>query len=89
MLLQVVLSLVIVILAFVLVLNVAPKGWRTVLFNAIAGVPVVGSAIAEMLTGFEWTKVFDGRVASWVGLAVLILNVWLRAITGTPLGRKQ
>lgn len=86
---QLVVVLALLALAFLLVLNVAPKGWRTALFNAIAGVPVVGAVVADALGGFDWTRVLDGKAASWAGLGVLVLNVALRAMTTTPIGRGE
>ncbi|MFO1185825.1 MAG: hypothetical protein U1E56_13740 [Bauldia sp.] len=76
-------------IGFVLALNVAPKGWRTAFFNALAGIPVVGAVLADALGGFDWTRVLDGKAASWAGLAVLALNVVLRAMTSTPIGKEH
>ncbi|MFO1183656.1 MAG: hypothetical protein U1E56_02565 [Bauldia sp.] len=84
-----ILVLSLVAIAFLLALNVAPKGWRTALFNALAGIPVVGAVIADALGGFDWTRVLDGKAASWAGLAVIVLNVALRAMTTTPIGKED
>ena len=84
---QLLLVLALLAAAFVLAAMLAPKGWRTIAFNAVAGLPVAGAEIANVLGGFDWTKVMSPQNASWAGLAVLVLNAALRAMTSTPIGK--
>lgn len=85
--LQIIVALAIVGLGFALAMSVAPQGWRTVVFNAIASLPMIGATVADALSGFDWTRVLDGKAASIAGLAILVLNVALRAMTSTPIGK--
>lgn len=84
---QFLLVLVILAAVFWLVMTWAPKGWRTVIFNAVASVPVIGAQLADALGGFDWTKVLAPQNAAWAGLALLMANIILRSVTTSPVGK--
>ena len=59
----------------------AMKGWRTITVNILStAVPFL------MLT--EWREVFPEAYLPFWMLFVALMNVWLRMITTTPVGRK-
>jgi hypothetical protein len=74
---------------FLAILAWAPKGWRTALANLVAAVPVVGAEVASQLGGFDWTKVMSPQNAGLAALVVLVMNVVLRAVTTTPIGKSE
>ena len=58
------------------------KGWKTVLFNALAGIwPVLQTLGADL--GFE------GKLAAGYAVFVVIGNGILRIYTTTPIGKKE
>lgn len=81
-------AIALVICAFVAAWYLAPKGWRTLAFNLLAAIPLVGAPLTDALMGFDWSLFFDKASAATMTLAVTIGNVLLRAVTSTPLGSK-
>lgn len=79
-------SLALIAIGFFLVMTIAPKGWRTVIFNTVAGIPLIGAQIASALVGFDWAAI-SPKYAAWCGLAVFVLNIVLRAVTSSPMGK--
>lgn len=58
------------------------KGWKTLLFNT--GVAVIG-----VLMAFDWTSMFDVDTAGKVVAAVGVVNLVLRYLTNTPVGKSK
>ena len=68
------------------------KGYRTLIFNGLRA--VVDSGILAFLLVVDWeTAGFTPQVALWVVIGLSItdkaINMWLRSITTTPVGKKQ
>jgi len=65
------------------------KGWRTIIFNTVAGL----IAAFELLAPVLMTPEFSGLIPrEWMPLYVLIVtvgNVYLRKITTTPMGKPE
>lgn len=57
------------------------KGWRTITANVLA-------ALLPFLALAEWQEVVPAEWWSIYALGVALLNVLLRTITTTPVGRK-
>lgn len=57
------------------------KGWRTVLFNALA-------FVLWLFTLPEFLAVIPPEYRDYIGLAVILGNVSLRYLTTTPIGVK-
>lgn len=66
----------------------APKGWRTLIFNGLVGLVPLGVAILDAFGAMDWTKLVDERTAAAISLAVALANIVLRFATSTPVGRK-
>ena len=56
------------------------RGWRTMLFNLVAG-------IAPVLQLTEVAAVMPAGWLPWYALAMALMNMWLRSVTTTPVGR--
>lgn len=67
----------------------ALKGWRTVLLNAIPAVGIVITDLAAYLAGFNWNSVVSAETAAMLMLAFNIVNIALRALTTTPIGKGE
>lgn len=58
------------------------KGWRTWLVNAaLAVLPIVELA--------EFRDILPDNYVKWYALGVVLVNMWLRKMTTTPLGRSE
>ena len=69
-----------------LVLYFVPKGWKTVVANLAAGVPVLGAIVAQ-LASIDFTQYLDKNLALGLGLGVVVLNIILRSVTTTAVGK--
>ena len=65
------------------------KGWRTIAINLSVGALVAITESARYLAVFDWREVLPADLAPWAILFFALLNIWLRAITTTPMGKKQ
>ena len=64
------------------------KGFRTLILNAlIVLVPVLGETLS-FLDVFDWKSVLPPQYAGFAILIIGLLNIWLRFITTTPVGKK-
>jgi len=64
------------------------KGYRTVIFNAVSIVVMVGGAALQYV---DQLPITDGQAAIGGLTATIIVNVgnmYLRSVTTTPMGRK-
>ena len=67
------------------------KGYRTVAYNVVSG--VLGSGFIAILLATNWQVLgFSAAHAGWIMLVLKIIdhaaNIWLRAVTDTPMGKK-
>ena len=64
------------------------KGWRTVIFNIATVFVTVAGIVLQYLNMLG----LKDETAAWVGMslaaAVAVVNIYLRSITTTPLGKK-
>lgn len=68
------------------------KGWRTWIFNALALVPLLFEFAAEFLITsqeFGISQFLPDDWQKWYALAIIIVNMYLRKVTTTPLGKKE
>jgi hypothetical protein len=65
------------------------KGWRTIAFNVIAGIPLVLEAAVHIASLPEVAAVLPRDWLPWYSLALVLANMGLRWITTTPIGRKE
>ena len=88
--LSLILAAAVLAIAFYVVVNFAPVGWRTIMFNVVAAIPLVGGELASALTGFDWGKVVSSsQTAALLGVGVLALNIVLRTMTTGPIGTQE
>lgn len=64
------------------------KGFRTLIANAVAAVPVVASIIVSLHSEGLATLIPPQYMGLYT-LAVIFANVILRSITTTPIGRRD
>jgi hypothetical protein len=69
------------------------KGYRTVIVNALAGaVAAIELALPVMMEVIgmpEWRGLLPQGWLPYYALGLALLNLWLRSITTTPLGKDQ
>lgn len=68
------------------------KGWRTWVFNLVALIPILIEFAAEfILTSQEFglSQFLPDGWQKWYALAIIIVNMYLRKVTTTPLGKKE
>ena len=58
------------------------KGWRTVIANLLM-------SVMPVLELTEITQALPDEWLPWYALGMALVNMWLRAITTSPMGRKQ
>ncbi len=64
------------------------KGWRTIAINAALAALIAIAEIAGYLAGFGgWGVIFSAETAAWIMLGTNILNIILRCLTTTPVGK--
>jgi hypothetical protein len=65
-------------------MNEMMKGWRTIAFNVLAGLPIV----LEIIRSPEFGAVIPPQWAQWFALGVVLGNIALRFATTTAVGQK-
>ncbi len=65
------------------------KGWRTWALNILAGAPFGIEVALEILGSAEFGAIIPVEYYPYYALAVMLMNMWLRKITDTPLGRSE
>jgi hypothetical protein len=58
------------------------KGYRTIIFNAL-------SAVVPIVSLTEWHAIFPAEWLPYWLFAVALINVYLRTVTSTALGRRE
>ena len=65
------------------------KGWRTVIFNGVASIPLFLEAAIHILSIPEVYGVLPPEWIPWYSLAIALANIALRKVTTTPLGKSE
>jgi hypothetical protein len=69
------------------------KGYRTLIFNLLAALPVIvlelGHTLLPVLSIPEMQAVIPPKWLPWYLLAVALGNLALRKVTTTPMGRSE
>lgn len=65
------------------------KGFRTLITNFSFAILALLAETLAFLDVFDWKAVLPPDYAPWAILVIGLLNIWLRFITKTPVGRKQ
>lgn len=65
------------------------KGWRTLIVNALLALVPLAAEVLRWLEGFDWSLYLEPRDALWAMLVVGAINIFLRAITATPVGGER
>lgn len=65
------------------------KGYRTIIFNVLAGIPLLAESLLPILSLPELAALIPDAWLPYYGLFVAMGNVWLRSITTTPVGRSE
>lgn len=69
------------------------KGYRTVIVNAVAGIVAAAElalpVVVELFGMPEWGGLLPQGWLPYYALSLALLNLWLRSITTTPLGKDQ
>jgi len=65
------------------------KGYRTVLVNALAAIPLALEAAMQVLALPEVADIIPEGWMPWYALALVLANLILRTATTTPLGRAE
>lgn len=59
------------------------KGWKTLVFN---GAVIIVPVLLQYLASVNWADYVSPTIALYI---VTVVNMMLRAITTTPIGRKE
>jgi len=65
------------------------KGWRTIIINVLLSILPLIEVVGTLLNMPEMRGVIPPEYLPWYGLAVAIINMILRKLTTTPLGKKM
>ena len=65
------------------------KGYRTILFNALAGVIPAATALVAFMAMPEVAALVPGEWAAAYALFLAVANMGLRKITTTPVGQAR
>lgn len=65
------------------------RGWRTMIFNVLAAIPVIAHLVMEALVSPELGAVIPQEWVVEYTFAVLLINGFLRVKTTTPIGRRE
>lgn len=71
---------------FIIAWVFAPKGWRTVVFNVLAGIGIFIGPVLEHLVGVKWEPLVGPEYSVWVTQGVILANLLWRIKTTTPIG---
>lgn len=67
------------------------KGWWTVAFNIAAASPLALDAAQPLITAIlllpEFQALIPEALLPYYGLFLAAVNIWLRSITDTPIGK--
>lgn len=64
------------------------KGWRTVIFHGLVGLPCAGLLFVDYLKTVDWTVFsLSGKAVALIGIALSATGIGLRLITDGPVGR--
>jgi hypothetical protein len=67
------------------------KGYRTILFNIVATIPLLIAAITPDLISLaampEMLSLIPEGWQKWYAIALAVCNIYLRSITTTPVGK--
>lgn len=58
------------------------KGYRTMIVNGLA-------MILPVLSLSEWYQILPAEWLPWYGLGLAVINMYLRSVTTTPVGKKS
>lgn len=64
------------------------KGYRTLIVNAILGLPLAWDVIWLVLQTPEFQGVIPQDWLPYYSLGMVVVNMYLRKITTTPMGRR-
>ena len=70
-------------------MRVRLKGYRTILFNALASIPAMLEAGVQVLSLPEFAGVMPDHWLPWYALAIVLANLILRRATTTPIGKDE
>lgn len=65
------------------------KGYRTLIFNAAAVVPLLAEPAAQLVTGGALAPFIPPQYMPLYTLAVAVGNIYLRTITSTKIGGQK
>ena len=65
------------------------KGYRTIAFNLIAGIPLALEAVFAIASLPEVLPLIPNQYLPLYSLGVVLGNMWLRSVTTTPLGQAK
>ena len=68
------------------------KGWRTILFNVTAALLPLWDAVMLIVQAVSqepgFVAIIPVQYLPFYSLAVMLVNIYLRTITSTPVGKK-
>jgi hypothetical protein len=64
------------------------KGWKTLVFNALAMAPMVIDIGMQLFISPEFRGLIPAGWEEEYLIAVTLINIYLRSITDSPVGRK-
>jgi hypothetical protein len=65
------------------------KGFKTLAFNILALLPLAFEIAMQMLVDPEFSSLIPEHLKAEYALAVALINIWLRSVTTTPIGKAR
>ena len=65
------------------------RGWRTVIANFLMALPIAWDVIWILLQTPEFKAVIPAEWLPFYSLGMVVVNLWLRKVTITPMGKRE
>jgi len=65
------------------------KGWWTVAFNCVAASPLLADLAVAVIALPEFQALIPEGALPYYALGVAAVNIWLRSLTDTPIGKAE
>ena len=65
------------------------RGFRTIVVNAVMALPLLAEPVGQILNAPEIRDVIPAPYLPYYGIGMVVVNMILRSITTTPVGRRK
>lgn len=65
------------------------KGFRTIIANIVMSLPLLADPLGQILNAPEMRDIIPAQDLPYYGLGMVVVNLILRSITTTPVGKSS